>query len=134
MIARIHLAACAAAGDARAGLAAADRALAMGGARLWDAEAHRLRAAFLVALCAAPDEVERTLERALTVAHAQGATVFELRALMSFIRYRVYRVARDGGAGVTAARDRLATILAALPEPASAPDLREATALLHAST
>lgn len=131
MIARIHLAACAAAGDARAGLAAADRALAMGGARLWDAEAHRLRAAFLVALGAAPDEVERTLERAQAVAHAQGATVFELRALMSFIRYRV---ARDGGAGVTAARDRLATILAALPESASAPDLREATALLHAST
>jgi DNA-binding SARP family transcriptional activator len=50
-VVRILLEACAIAGDARTGLAAADRALGMGGtARVWEAEARRLRTEFLAAL------------------------------------------------------------------------------------
>ena len=52
-IARVLLEACLAAGDARAGLATADRVLAAGDSvRTWEAEARRLRGEFLAALAA----------------------------------------------------------------------------------
>jgi len=72
---------CAAAGDAQAGLVAADGALEMGGgSALWEAEIRRLRAGFLERLGADREGVERELKRAIAVAESQGARVFEARA------------------------------------------------------
>ncbi len=79
MLARWLLQACAAAGDARTGLAAADRALGTG-VRLWDAEAHRFRAVFLEALGASRTDVEAELAYAIEIARRQGAKTFEERA------------------------------------------------------
>lgn len=81
LLMRILLEACAAAGEAEPGLAAADEALEMGrGAELWEAEIRRLRAGFLAALSAASQEVEAELGRAIEVARRQAARAFELRA------------------------------------------------------
>jgi len=125
--ARVLLEACMAAGDARAGLAAADRALAMGGARLWEAEVRRLRAEFLAALGASSEDIEAEIACALEVARRQGAKMFELRTMVTLLRHRIEcadsRRARE-------ARDRLAEILDALPEGRDTPDIREATTLL----
>lgn len=77
---RVLLEGCAVAGDARAGLAAADRALAAGGAvRVWEAEVRRLRAGFLTALGAPAAEAESERARALAVAREQGARAFAER-------------------------------------------------------
>ncbi|HWH05995.1 MAG TPA: hypothetical protein VNT23_06135 [Gaiellaceae bacterium] len=77
------------AGDAKAGLVAADEALAMGGGvQLWEAEIRRLRASFLDALGAAPAEVEAELVRAIEIAERQRARPFELRARESLERLR----------------------------------------------
>ena len=70
---RVLLEACAVAGDARTGLAAADGARDRAEARLWEAEARRLRAEFLAALGAPEDEVEAELDRALQWLARQGA-------------------------------------------------------------
>jgi DNA-binding SARP family transcriptional activator len=79
-IARLLLEACALAGDARSGAATAEFLLAPdAGARLWDAEAHRLHARFRAALGAPHGEVVAELERALDVARRQGARSLELR-------------------------------------------------------
>ena len=84
LLMRILLEACAAAGEAEAGLAAADEALRMGsGTELWEAEIRRLRAEFLGALGADPSEVEAELTRAIEVASGQGARPFALRARAS---------------------------------------------------
>ena len=53
---------------------------------LWEAEARRLRAEFLVALGAPQDEIEAELERALQTARRQGARALELRAATSLLR------------------------------------------------
>lgn len=89
---RVLLEACAVAGDARTGLAAADRALAAGdAARIWEAETRRLRAEFLVALGGSVDEIETEFGRALAVARRQGAISLELRAAASLRRWRSER-------------------------------------------
>jgi DNA-binding SARP family transcriptional activator len=89
LLMRVLLEACATAGAAQAGLAAAGEMLEMGrGAQLWEPEARRLRAEFLGALGAAPEEVEAELARALEVAERQGATSFALRARDSLDRFR----------------------------------------------
>ncbi len=81
LLMRILLEACASAEAARAGLAADDEALEMGGgAQLWEPEVRRLRAGFLGALGAASEEVERELARAVDIAERRGARLFELRA------------------------------------------------------
>lgn len=80
ILARVLLEACVASGDARSGLAAADRALAMeGGIGPWEAEARRLRAEFLATLGATRAEVEAEIARARDVARRQGAKSFEER-------------------------------------------------------
>jgi hypothetical protein len=127
MLARVLLEACAAAGDMRAGLAAADRALGMSGIRVWEAEVRRLRAGFLAALGASSPDIEAELACALEVARRQGAMTLELRVLVSLLRHRLERGA---GQRVAEARDRLAALIAALPEGRDTPDLREAAALL----
>jgi len=89
---RVLLEACAACGDARTGLAAADRALAWGGAdRLWEAETRRLRAEFLAVLGGPASEVEAEFGRALQVARRQEAKMFELRTAASLLRHRMER-------------------------------------------
>lgn len=86
---RLLVEALARAGKADAGLAAADEALEMGGgAQLWEAEIRRLRASFLDALGAAPEEIEAELVRAVEVAQRQGARPFELRAREGLGRLR----------------------------------------------
>lgn len=114
-------------GDARAGLAAADRALEMGSVRLWEAEARRLRGEFLAMLGASSQDVEIDLQQALQVARRQGAKMLELRAAASLLRYRLER---DDDLGVSEACTNLAAILAALGEGRNTPDVLEAVTLL----
>jgi hypothetical protein len=128
MVARVLLDGCVAAGDARTGLVAADRALGRdGGVRTWVSEARRRRAELLAALGAPAEEVEAELGRALEVARAQGARLLELRAAASLLRRRL-----DGGddRATGQARARLAAVMDRLPEGRDLPDLREASALL----
>jgi DNA-binding SARP family transcriptional activator len=127
-IARVLLEAYLAAGDARAGLAAADRVLAAeDNVHTWEAEARRLRGEFLAALGAPGDEVEAELERAAATARRQGARMLELRATTSLVRHRLdHHAAGPPGH----ARDALAALVAAVPEGRDTPDLREALALL----
>jgi predicted ATPase len=124
----VLLEACLAAGDARAGLAAADRVLAAeDNVHTWEAEARRLRSEFLAALGAAGREVEAELEQAVATARRQGARMLELRATASLLRHRL---GQDRGGGAGGVRDALAALVAAVPEGRDTPDLREALALL----
>lgn len=125
---RVLLAACEEAGDARRGLATTERLIAMGeAAGLWQAEAHRMRAEFLLALGGQEREIEAGFARALRIARGQGARSPELRAAMSLLRHR--RAGGDGRA-VCDARDRLAALLAGFSEGHDTHDLRQAAALL----
>jgi tetratricopeptide (TPR) repeat protein len=126
---RVLLEACAVAGAAEAGLAAADQMLASGDpARLWEAECRRLRAEFLAALGAPPPEIEAELERALQVASRQRAPMLELRTLISLLRYRL---AHGPGPGVCQAREALAATVGRLRDGGDSLDLRDAVALLE---
>ena len=130
-IARVLLEACAAAGDARTGLVAADRLLGLDdGVRTWASEGWRRRAELLAALGAPGGEAEAALRRALEVARDQRAGLLELRAAAGLVRHRL-------GAGddraLGQARDLLAAAVDALPERPDLPDLREAAALLARS-
>jgi tetratricopeptide (TPR) repeat protein len=87
-IARVLLEACRVAGDARAGLVAADRVLAAtDNVHTWEAEARRLRGEFLAALGAPADQVAAELEGAIRTARRQGARTPELRAADSLRRH-----------------------------------------------
>jgi DNA-binding SARP family transcriptional activator len=128
-IVRVLLEACRIAGDPRTGLGAADRRLATGGgAGLWEAEVRRLRAEFLASLGAPGAQVDSELVRALAVARARGAKALELRAATSLLRHRLEqgdeRAARE-------ARERLAAVLAGLPEAHGTGDRDEAEALVR---
>ena len=84
MLVRILVAACARAGDPRAGLAAADRGARTGNdGQPWAAEIRRLRATFREALGAPPAQVAAELQRAVEAAEEQGAVVFAARAKRS---------------------------------------------------
>ncbi|HEX2183788.1 MAG TPA: AAA family ATPase [Rubrobacteraceae bacterium] len=125
---RILLEACAVSGDARTGLAVADRALTWGDAdRLWEVETRRLRAEFLAALGSPVQDIEAELERALAVARRQGARMLELRTVASLLRHRMER---GDGPGAREARALLAGIFDTLPEGRDTRDLREAATIL----
>ncbi|MFL5759921.1 MAG: ATP-binding protein [Thermomicrobiales bacterium] len=126
---RLLLEAYVVAGDALAGLAATNGALASAsGGRLYEAEFRRLRAEFLIALGAGPDQVESELERSLAVAQNQGALMYELRTAMSLLRYRQELCGEDEK--TREARQGLTAIVAELPEKHANPDLSEAVTLL----
>jgi adenylate cyclase len=126
-LARVLLEACAVAGAADAGLAAADQLLKLGNNHVWEAEACRRRAEFLGALGAPHDAIEAEYERALRVARRQGARLFELRAASSLLRRRE---ANGDTGGMCAARDVLSGVVAAFPPGTHNLDLDEAIALL----
>jgi adenylate cyclase len=125
---RVLLEACAVAGDARTGLAASERLLQKNmGVRLWEAEGHRFRAEFMVALGASNEDVAAELEQALEIARRQGARSLELRAATSLLRH--YLECGDDLAAANARR--LVTALSdSLHESRDTPDMREAEALL----
>lgn len=83
---RLLLAAHEAAPDVDGALAATDEALALGGCRLWESEAHRRRAELLHARGAPTPVVEAALARALGAARRSGARALELRAARSRAR------------------------------------------------
>jgi hypothetical protein len=124
---RLLLAACETAGEAQIGLAAAERALTMGGARVWEADAHRLRGEFLAALGGPASAVEAEYERAHTVARRQGAPALALRAALSLVHHRAQH---GDGPGAREAIDRLAAVLVAFPVGQDTPELRAAAAVL----
>jgi adenylate cyclase len=128
LLQRILLEACAVAGEARMGLATAERLLAMGeAAGVWEAEAHRCRADFLATFDAPAPEVEAEFDRALRAARLQGARSLELRAATSLLDYRL---GHGAGAAVCEARNQLAAILNRFDEGRETADLRQASALL----
>jgi hypothetical protein len=127
MVVRVLLEACSVAGAARIGLEVAERALAIKGARVWEAETHRLRGEFLAALGGPADEVDEAFENALQVAQHQGAYALALRAAMSLVSFRVEY---GGSLDAREAYDLLADLVAGLPETYDTPDLREATTIL----
>jgi hypothetical protein len=128
---RVLLAACEMAGEARTGLAAAERMLAMGDAAgLWRAEAHRMRAEFLAALEASEQEVEAEFHRALQTARSHDARSLELRAATSLLGYRL----RQGDSpAMRDARDQLATLLDGFSEGRDSHALRLAADLIARS-
>lgn len=112
-----------------------DRALSLvetGQERLWEAEIHRLRGDVLLGsfgAAAAPerrvrDEAAACFGRALDVARAQGAKLWELRAAT-----RLARLPGDARARKRAL-DPLATLAEDFTEGRDAADVREATTLL----
>ncbi len=86
MYLRILLEACAVTGDAVAGLAAADRALRIGGAPPWEPEVRRLRGEFLHAAGAPRSDVQAELQHAADAAQQAGSLPFRERARQSLAR------------------------------------------------
>jgi class 3 adenylate cyclase/predicted ATPase len=115
------------AGQAERGLGCLEEAFGMverGGERVQEAELHRLRAGLLLALPGG--EAEACLLRAIHVARAQGARLWELRAATDLARLWRNRGRHEAG------RDLLAAVLGRFTEGFGLPDLRQAQALLDA--
>jgi tetratricopeptide (TPR) repeat protein len=121
LLARSH----AQAGDADAGLATIDDALAESRAtneRWWDAELHRLRAELLLAAGRDTEDVEAALARAAGIAHSQQARWLELRALIAWCALP--------SATREEPRARLRDLYAWFSEGFDTPELRAARAIL----
>jgi predicted ATPase len=114
-------------GDARSGLEAIARAKShMDSHRepLWKAEVRRLEGELLRLEGAASNEVEACFRDAYTVARAQRALSFELRAASSLARLRLEQ------GRPAAARDELEPVLARFTQGFDTPDVRQAAQLL----
>jgi predicted ATPase len=95
------------------------------GQRLWDAELHRLKGEMLLEREAETDEkAERSLQRALEIARAQGTRSLELRAATSLAR--LWRDQRQRAE----ARGLLGPVYATFTEGFDTRDLIDAKALL----
>jgi len=130
-VTKVLLSACAVLDDPIAGLAAAEQLRRSGvGARIWEAEGHRMRAEFMAALGHDPDEVAVELHRALRIARSQQAKSIELRIATSLLRHHL---TRDNPDAISAARDHLADIVALVTDGTDTADLRAALALLDRS-
>jgi predicted ATPase len=116
-------------GDIQRGLCALDEALAAvqrTGERWPEAELHRLRGQFLIALPdgGRPDEASAALQRAIQIAQRQSAKAWELRAATSLARLW------SGQGKHAEARALLAPVCAWFTEGFDTPDLVDAKALL----
>jgi class 3 adenylate cyclase/tetratricopeptide (TPR) repeat protein len=95
------------------------------GERQSEAELYRLKGEWLLAHRQQRDDAEACLTRAISVAHRQGAKMFELRAAMGLARLW-------GDQGKRAeARELLAPVSSWFTEGFDTPDLKEAKALLE---
>jgi len=112
--------------DALHVLLAAARIVDETGERMEEAEVHRWRGELLLALRGrqAWPEAREWFERARTVARAQGARWFELRAAVSLARLAADQGQRAAG------REQLAAVVATFDEGHTRRDLVEAAALL----
>ena len=90
----------------------------------WQSDLCRLEGLLLQAEGAAEEAVETCFEQALTVARAQGARIFELRAAVDLSRLR-----RDQGR-LDEARSLLSPLYSSFAEGLETPDLRAARELL----
>jgi predicted ATPase len=104
--------------------------------RLWEAELHRLRGDVLLGAFTTPDgsppadrrtrdAAAASFERALAVARARGARLWELRAATRLARLSW------GSSGTKRAIDLLTPLADAFTEGHDAADVRAATSLLH---
>jgi predicted ATPase len=115
------------AGQVDAGLAAAKEGLTAAsdtGERIMEAELHRLKAE-LLRMQGREDHAETELQRALTIARAQQARLWELRTTLSLAR-----LWRDQGKHKQA-RQMLADVYGWFTEGFDTPDLQDARALLE---
>jgi class 3 adenylate cyclase/predicted ATPase len=123
-----------ASGQPEQGLALLDEALAAmdaGQERWWQAEAHRLRGELLIQRHGNlahhenyAAEIDAAFEVALNVAQRQQARAWQLRTMVSLLRFR-----RHGGRP-SVARERLVQVLAGFDEGLDTADFIEASALL----
>jgi predicted ATPase len=97
------------------------------GLRWFAAELNRHKGRFLLRQ-GHPEAAEELYRKALSIAEAQEAKLWELRAAVSFARLR-----RDQGRGAEA-RDLLAPVYGWFTEGFDTPDLKEAKALLDELT
>src|SRR5262249_47363892 len=95
------------------------------GEYVWQAELFRLKGALLVRMATAPDAAERCFQQALTIARAQHARSWELRAATSLAR-----LWRQQGRG-HAAYQVLAEVYSWFTEGFDTADLQAAQALLQ---
>ncbi len=120
------------AGRQSAGLKTVDEAVEViekSGEHRWEPEIHRLKGELLLtgnAKSRILAEAEACFQKALDIAHGQGALLFELRAASSLARLLDTRRKRD------AAHRTLAPVYARFTEGFDTPDLKEAKALLDA--
>lgn len=122
--------ACRMVGAVDEGLAIAARAWAdtrSSGLRWYDAELERLRGQLLLLKSKGKDrsEAQEAFRRALAIAGAQGAKLYELRAAAGLLRACRRR------SGETEARDRLAQVYGQFSEGFETRDLKAAAALLE---
>jgi predicted ATPase len=92
------------------------------------AELHRLRALSLIGAGAAPAEVEREFQQALTIAQRQEAKLWELRAAVSYAGY----LRNEGRVGE--ARAVLAPVYEWFTEGLDTGDLKAAKQVLETLT
>lgn len=95
------------------------------GARIQEAEAHRLRGELLLRRTGAEAEAADSFRRAIEIARAQEAKSWELRATMSLARMLERSAMREE------ARAALASVYGWFTEGLETPDLRDAAALLR---
>jgi predicted ATPase len=111
------------------GLAALDQAMALAestGEAWFDAELHRLQGEILLREPRGDTAATESFQRALDIAHAQGARTWELRAGLSLARLLIARRKRTAGHAL------LAPILRTFEAEAGLADLDEARRLLTA--
>jgi predicted ATPase len=101
------------------------QAVEVGGERWYEAELYRLKGELLlVSSVEAQAEAQACLQRALTIAHAQGARLFELRAAMALGRLQCDRDERK------CRKALLGSVFDSFVEGFDTPELKEARALL----
>jgi predicted ATPase len=94
------------------------------GERWYEAELHRLQGLLAASSAAGTAEAEACFENAITVAHSQGARLFELRAAAALSRLPCAPEQRKQRAAL------LGSIYGGFTEGFDTPDLKEARSIL----